>query len=159
MANKKYLVELTIGERADLYELIKKGKSSAQSNLKARILLKADQGDAGERWLDKNICTAMDTNMSMVGRVREKFVNEGFEAVFTRKKRENPPITPIFDGVAEARLIALACSEPPQGQIRWTLRLLADKVVELEIVEKAHFNTVGRVLKKTNSNLTAVNIG
>ena len=97
--------------------------------------------------------------MSMVGRVREKCVNEGLEAVFLRKTRQSPPITPIFDGEAEARLIALACSEPPQGQARWTLRLLADKVVELEIVEKAHFNTVGRVLKKTNSNPTAVNIG
>ena len=159
MANKKYLVELTVDERAHLCGLIKKGKSSTQANLKARILLKADQGEAGERWLDKNICTALNTNMSMVGRVREKCVNEGIEAVFMRKKRETPPITPIFDGEAEARLIALACSEPPQGQVRWTLRLLADKVVELEIVEKAHFNTVGRVLKKTNSNLTAVNIG
>ena len=115
MANKKYLVELTVDERVHLSELIKKGKSSAQSNLKARILLKADQGDTGEHWLDKDICTALDTNMSMVGRVRETFVNEGFEAVFTRKKRETPPITPIFDGEAEARLIALACSEPPLG--------------------------------------------
>ena len=159
MANKKYLVELSVDERAHLSGLIKKGKSSAQSNLKARILLKADQGEAGEHWLDKNICSALNTNMSMVGRVREKCVNEGLEAVFLRKTRQSPPITPIFDGEAEARLIALACSEPPQGQARWTLRLLADKVVELEIVEKAHFNTVGRVLKKTNSNPTAVNIG
>jgi len=159
MANKKYVVELTIDERAHLSELIKKGKSSAQSNLKARILLKADQGDAGEYWLDKNICAALNTNMSMVGRVREKCVNEGLEAVFLRKTRKTPPITPIFDGEAEARLIALACSEAPQGQARWTLRLLADKVVELEIVDKVHFNTVGRVLKKTNSNPTAVNIG
>lgn len=159
MAKKKYLVELTVDERAHLSGLIKKGKSSAQSNLKARILLKADQGEAGECWLDKTICAALDTNRSMVGRVRETCVNEGIEAVFTRKKRETPPTMPIFDGEAEARLIALACSEPPQGQVRWTLRLLADKVVELEIVEKAHFNTVGRVLKKTNSNLTAVNIG
>ena len=159
MVNKKYVVELSKAERARLSAMISKGKVSAQANLKARILLKADQGEAGERWLDKNICTALNTNMSMVGRVREKCVNEGIEAVFMRKKREAPPITPIFDGEAEARLIALACSEPPQGQVRWTLRLLADKVVELEIVEKAHFNTVGRVLKKTNSNLTAVNIG
>ena len=157
--NKKYVVELTVEERAHLSDIIRKGKSSAQSNLKARILLKADQGEAGERCLDTDICKALNTNKSMVGRVREQCVNEGLEAVFVRKKRKNPPITPIFDGEAEARLIALACSEPPQGQVRWTLRLLADKVVELEIVEKAHFNTVGRVLKKTNSNRTAVNIG
>lgn len=108
-------VELTNDERAHLSGLIKKGKSSAQSNLKARILLKADQGEAGERWLDKNICTALNTNLSMIGRVRENWVNEGIEAVFMRKKREAPPIRPIFDGEAEARLIALACSEPPQG--------------------------------------------
>ena len=78
MANKKYLVELTVDERVHLSELIKKGKSSAQSNLKARILLKADQGDTGEHWLDKDICTALDTNMSMVGRVRETFVKAQF---------------------------------------------------------------------------------
>jgi len=159
MANKKYVIELTVDERAQLFGIIKKGKSSAQSNLKARILLKTDQGGAGEHWLDKDICAALNTNMSMVGRVREKCVNEGLETVFLRKKRKFPPITPIFDGEAEARLIALACSEPPQGQARWTLRLLADKVVELEIVDKAHFNTVGRVLKKTNSSPTAASIG
>ena len=113
MANKKYLVELTDDERAHLSGLIKKGKSSAQSNLKARILLKADQGEAGERWLDKNICTALNTNLSMIGRVRETWVNEVIEAVVMGKKREAPPIRPIFDGEAEARLIALACSEPP----------------------------------------------
>jgi hypothetical protein len=95
----------------------------------------------------------------MIGRVRENWVNEGIEAVFMRKKREAPPITPIFDGDAEARLIALVCSEPPRSQIRWTLRLLADKAMDLEFVEKTHFNTVGRVLNKTNSNHTAVNIG
>jgi hypothetical protein len=95
----------------------------------------------------------------MVARVREKCVSEGVEAVFKRKKRATPPIQPIFDGEAEAKLIALACSKPPEGYARWTMRLLADKVVELEIVEQAHFNTVGRVLKKTNSNRTAVNTG
>ena len=157
--NKKYVVELTVEERAHLFDMIRKGKSSAQSNLKARILLKADQGEAGERCLDKDICKALNTNKTMVGRVREACVSEGLEAVFVRKKRKNPPIPPIFDGAAEARLLALACSAPPQGQARWTLRLLADKVVELEIVEKAHFNTVGRVLKKTKSNRTAVDIG
>lgn len=159
MANKKYIVELTSDERAQLTAMIKKGKSSAQANLKARILLKADQGEAGEGWLDAAICDALDTNATMVARVREKCVSEGVEAVFKRKKRATPPIQPIFDGEAEAKLIALACSKPPEGYARWTIRLLADKVVELEIVEQAHFNTVGRVLKKTNSNRTAVNTG
>src|SRR5437870_983246 len=84
----------------------------------------------------------------MVTRVREKLVTHGLEAVLARKKRATPPIKPIFDGKAQARLTALACSEPPEGHARWNLRLLAAKVVELEIVEKAHFNTVGRALKK-----------
>ena len=159
MSAKKYIVELTAEERTQLSALIRKGKSAAQANLKARILLKADQGGLGEHWLDKDICSALDTNMAMVARVRETCTTEGIAAVFTRKKRATPPTTPIFDGEAEAKLIALACSEPPEGHARWTIRLLADKVVELQIVDKVHFNTIGRVLKKTNLNLTAANIG
>ena len=159
MANKKYIVELTSEERGQLSDMIRKGQSSAQSNLKARILLKSDQGAEGDGWPDKDICAALDTNVAMVARVREKCVTEGVEAVFKRKKRTTPPIKPIFDGEAEAKLIALACSQPPDGYGRWTIRLLADKVVELAIVDQVHFNTVGRVLKKTNSRLTAVNTG
>ncbi len=159
MVNKKYIVELNSEERAQLAALISKGKSSAQANLKARILLKADQGKKGEGWLDKDICSALSTNMAMVGRVREKCVTEGLDAVFKRKKRTTPPITPVFDGEAEAKLIALACSSPPEGCARWTIRLLADKVVAMEIVDQVHFNTVGRVLKKTNSDRIAANIG
>ena len=84
----------------------------------------------------------------MVARVRRQLVEQGVTAVLTRKKRKTPPIQPIFDGQAQARLIALACSTPPPGHARWSIRLLADKVVELKIVERAHFNTVGRALKK-----------
>ena len=90
----------------------------------------------------------------MTTRVRATFVTEGLDAVLARKKRETPPIEPIFDGAAQAQLIALACSEPPPGYARWSIRLLADKVVERGIVERAHFNTVGRALKKTVSNPT-----
>ena len=149
MANKKYVIELSAEERTRLGELISKGKSSAKFTLKARILLKADQSEAGEGWADEEICRALDTNVTMVARVREKLVSEGFDAVFTRKKRETPPIAPIFDGEAQAKLTALACSTPPAGRARWNLRLLAEKV-ELEIVPAAHFNTVGRALKKTS---------
>ena len=95
----------------------------------------------------------------MIGRLRENWANKGIEEVFMHNKRDAQTSRPIFDGEAGARLIALAFSEPPQGHVRWTLRLLADKVMEPEIVEKTHFNTVGRVLKKTNSNHTAVVIG
>jgi hypothetical protein len=116
--------------------------------LKARILLKADAGAKGENWSDGEIREALDTNKSMVTRVRQQFVEEGVEAVLARKERAAPAITPIFDGEKEARLVALACSTPPQGRARWTLRLLENKVVELGIVERASDNTIGRVLKK-----------
>jgi hypothetical protein len=152
MSLKKYVVELSGEEREHLGAVISKGKSAATTILKARILLKADQGPHGEGWTDDRICQALDSNVAMVSRVRRQLVEEGLEAALTRKKRATPPIAPIFDGEAQARLIALACSEPPAGHARWSIRLLADKVVELEIVERAHFNTVGRALKKTISN-------
>jgi len=151
VAHKKFIVELSAEERARLKALVSKGKTSAKAILKARILLKADQGEHGEHWKDEEICEAFDTNISMVTRVREKLVMQGLDAVFARKKRETPPIKPIFDGKAQARLTALACSTPPEGHARWSLRLLANKVVELAIVPAAHFNTVGRALKKTSS--------
>jgi homeodomain-containing protein len=152
MSRKKYVVELSSDERAHLKAVISKGKAAARAILKARILLKADQGPLGEGWTDDRIVRALDSNETMIVRVRRQLVEEGLEAVLTRKKRTTPPIAPIFDGEAQARLIALACSEPPPGHARWSIRLLADKVVELEIVERAHFNTVGRALKKTISN-------
>ena len=154
MANKKFIVELSAEERTRLNELISKGKASAKVILKARILLKSDKLEPGEGWSDEDVCTALDTNVTMVARVRAKLVEEGLDAVLTRKKRETPPIPLIFDGAAQAKLTALACSQAPEGRSRWTLRLLAEKVVELEIVDGAHFNTVGRALKKTSSNRT-----
>ncbi len=154
MGHKKYVVELSAGEREQLGEVISKGKSSAKAILKARIVLKADQGAGGEGWTDERICEALETNITMVARTRAKLVNEGLAAVLARKKRARPPIEPIFDGEAQAQLIALACSKPPAGYARWTIRLLADKVVEMNIVDHAHFNTVGRALKKTISSPT-----
>jgi hypothetical protein len=152
MSRKKYVVELLSDEREHLKSVISKGKAAAKTILKARILLKSDQGPLGEGWTDDRICQALDTNESMTTRVRRQLVEEGMMAVLSRKKRATPPIQPIFDGEAQARLTALACSEPPPGHARWSIRLLADKVVELKIVEQAHFNTVGRALKKTISN-------
>jgi len=154
MANKKFIVKLSGEERAQLAGLISKGKAAAKMVLKARILLKADQGEAGEGRPDENICEALDTNVSMVSRVRETFVSQGLEAVLTRKQRETPPVAPIFDGERQAQLIALACSAPPEGYAHWSIRLLAEHAVERKIVERAHFNTVGRALKKTISNRT-----
>lgn len=154
MANKKFIVKLSVEERAQLTGLISKGKAAAKTLLKARILLKADQGEVGEGWQDEEICEALDTNVSMVARVRETFVNQGLDAVLTRKQRETPPVAPVFDGAAQAQLIALACSAPPEGYAQWTIRLLTEHVIERKIVERAHFNTVGRALKKTISNHT-----
>ena len=154
MAAKKFIVELELAERARLNALISKGKAPAKSILKARILLKADCAEGGPSWLDAQIVEALDTNLSMVSRVREQLVTEGLDAVFTRKKRETPPTPAIFDGEAQAKLTALACSAPPVGHARWTIRLLAAHVVERKIVPAAHFNTVARALKKTTSNRT-----
>ena len=154
MAAKKFIVELDAAERARLHALISKGKAPAKTILKARILLKADAAEGGPGWLDAQIVDALDTNLSMVSRVRETLVAEGLDAVLTRKKRETPPVPAIFDGVAQAKLTALACSAPPEGYARWTIRLLAEHVVERKIVATAHFNTVGRALKKTTSNRT-----
>ena len=154
MPGKKYIVELDWQERQRLNALITKGKASAKTILKARVLLKADCGEGGPGWLDAEIIAALDTSLRTVMRVREKLVTEGLDAVLTRKKRETPPVAPIFDGEAQAKLTALACSEPPVGYARWTIRLLAEHVVERKIVPAAHFNTVGRTLKKTTSSRT-----
>jgi hypothetical protein len=151
---KKYVVKLTREERDFLENIIGKGRGSAGSLGKARILLKADDG-----WKDEQIVLALETSRSTVERVRKQFVLEGLEAAISRKKRETPPIAPIFDGEKEARLVQLACSEPPEGHSRWSLRLLEDKVVELGIVEKASDSTIGRVFKKTNFSLIAGNNG
>ena len=145
---KKYVVRLSDEERERLEALIRKGKSPAQRLLKARILLKADVSEAGAGWSDSRIIKALDTSVSMVYRVRKQLVEEGFEAVLSRKQRATPAVARIFDGEKEAKLIALACSKPPKGRARWTLRLLEKKVVELQIVDRASDSTIGRTLKK-----------
>ena len=154
MPAKKFVVELDAAERERLNALISKGKAPARAVLKARILLKADSSEDGPGWLDAEIVDALDTNLMMVMRVRETFVTKGLDVVLTRKKREIPPTPAIFDGEAQAKLTALACSQPPPGHARWTIRLLAEHVVERRIVPAAHFNTVGRALKKTTSSRT-----
>src|SRR6202166_664622 len=156
---KKYVVRLSADEREQLEALIRKGKSPAQRLLKARILLKADVSGAGEGWSDGRIIKALETSPSMVYRVRKQLVEEGFEAVLSRKQRTTPAVGRIFDGEKEAKLIALACSKPPKGRARCTLRLLEKKVVELKIVDRASDSTIGRTLKKTFSSPTADSAG
>jgi transposase len=148
---KTYVVRLGGEERHQLETLVRKGKSPARRLLKARILLKADVSEAGEGWSDSRIIEALDASPSMVYRVRKQLVEEGLEAVLSRKQRATPAVPPIFDGEKEAKLIALACSKPPKGRARWTLRLLENKVVELGIVDRASDSTIWRTLKKTLS--------
>lgn len=156
---KHYVVKLSGEEREHLEGLLRKGKSAARRQLKARILLKADISGAGEGWSDSRIVKALETNLSMVYRVRKQLVEEGLEAVLSRKPRATPAVPRIFDGEKEAKLIALACSKPPKGRARWTLRLLENKVVELGIVERASDSTIGRTLKKTLSSRIAGSAG
>jgi len=156
---KTYVVRLSGEERERLKTLIRKGKSPARRLLKARILLKTDASEAGEAWSDSRIIEALDASASMVYRVRKQLVEEGLEAVLSRKQRATSAVSRIFDGEKEAKLIALACSKPPKGRARWTLRLLENKVVELGIVEHASDSTIGRTLKKTLSNPIAASTG
>jgi len=159
IAVKKYVVRLKAQERERLSELIHAGKGSARLMTKARILLKANISEPGEGWSDSRIATAVDTSIANIERTRRQLVEEGFEAVLTRKYNPNSARPRIFDGVAEAKLIALACGPAPAGQAKWSLRLLEEKAVELQIVAKASDNTIGRTLKKTFSSRTSSNNG
>ena len=159
IAVKKYVVKLSSEERERLEAMVHTGKSSAQTLTRARILLKADVSEAGDGWSDSAISAALDTSVNNVARTRQQLVEEGFEATLKRKFNPNSARPRIFDGAAEAKLIALACSPAPKGFARWTLRLLEEKVVELAIVDKASDNTIGRTLKKTRSSRTAIGNG
>ena len=148
IAVKKYVVKLNEAERERLNTLIHAGKHPARQLTRAHIPLKADSSDAGEAWSDGQIATALDTSVDTVARTRQQLVEEGLEAVLVRKHSPASARTRIFDGAAEAKLIALACSKPPKGRKRWTLQLLEEHVVELKIVDHASDNTIGRTLKK-----------
>jgi transposase len=145
---KVYRVKLTPEERAHLHELLSKGKAAARTLTHARILLKADEGETGPCLTDDEIALDLDVNRSTVERVRVRCVEEGFEAALRpRPSRQLHPRK--LDGVQEAHLIALACSPAPKGRTRWSLRLLADKLVELEVVDDISYETVRQTLKKT----------
>lgn len=148
---KKYKVTLTSEERHQLRDLIAAGRAAASKLAHARILLKADAADGGPAWADERIADALEVSTDTVARVRQRFVEQGLEAALSRKTPARPPRVPKLDGRAEARLIALACSAPPDGRARWTLKLLADKLVELEVVDAVSDETVRRALKKTRS--------
>jgi transposase len=151
---KKYPVVLTETERDDLKGLIASGTAPARKLTHARILLKADQGPEGPGWVDDAVAEAVEVSQPTVSRVRKQYFEEGMEAALNRRP-PNREYHRKLDGEQEARLLALACSEPPEGRARWSLRLLADRMVELEIVEEdISYQTVRRTLKKTNSSPT-----
>jgi hypothetical protein len=154
IAVKKYVVNLRGEEREQLNGLIHKGKHPARLLLKARILLKADASDAGEGWSDSQIAAALETSVDTVARTRQRLVEEGVDHALRRHHSPASARQRVFDGTAEAKLIALTLSPPPKGRAKWSLRLLEDKVVELNIVARASDNTIGRTLKKTFSNRT-----
>ena len=146
--NKKFIVRLSVEERDQLESLVAKGKAAARKLTRARILLKADCSDLGPAWSDQQISEALDLGAITVHRVRRSFVEGGLDGVLVRRPLPRRPR--MLDGEQEAHLIALACGSPPAGRCRWTLRLLADKLVELGHVEKVSHETIRRTLKKTS---------
>lgn len=153
-AMKKYLVTLTADEREQLTALISAGKAAAKKIAHARILLKADSADGGPAWTDEATAEAVEVSTDTVARVRQRFVEQGLDAALVRKKQDQPSRERVLDGAAEARLIAVACSEPPDERKAWTLKMLADKLVEWEVVDAVSTETVRRVMKKTSSSRT-----
>jgi hypothetical protein len=149
---QKYIVRLTSDERKMLFELIKKGKTNKEKLNRARILLKADCGEEGEKWEDQKIADAFYTTIITVQRTRQSLVEEGLENTLNRQPSKNHKKR-IIQGEEEAYLVAMACSEPPEGHCRWTVRLLADKMVELEYLPSVSHMTVHNALKKTKLSL------
>jgi transposase len=147
---KKYIVTLTAEERQALHDLIAAGKAAAQKLAHARILLKADAAEGGPDWPDGRIAEAIEVSVATIERVRQRLVEQGLEAALVRKKQARPSRERTLDGRAEAKLIALACSSPPEGRKAWTMQLLADKLVELQVVPTVSDETVRRSLKKTS---------
>jgi len=155
----RYRITLTEQERKDLEALTRCGKTGAKRFINARALLLCDAGTDGPSWTVADTAEALGVTSRTIEHLKKRFVKEGIEAALKRKPREKPPRDVVFDGAFEARLIALACSAAPEGYQRWTVRLLADKAVELNFAPSVSHMTVQRVLKKMNLSLTSVNTG
>jgi len=153
MKNKKYKVYLSPEQRKELEEIVNRGKHTATIVKRANILLSLDENN-GSVLKQEEIAGVLSVSTVTIMKISKQFVEEGLESVITLKKRKLPPITPIATGEVEAKIIALACSSPPEGRSRWTLRLLESKAIELEIVETISDNTIGRLLKKHHLSLT-----
>jgi len=155
----RYRVTLTEEERNELEALTRNGKTPAKKFIHARALLLCDASSDGPAWNVADVAAALGVTSRTIEHLKKRFVEQGLEAALVRKPRVRPPREVIFDGAFEARLIALACSEAPSGHRRWTVRLLADKAVELNLAPSVSHMTVQRVLKKMNVNLTSENTG
>lgn len=155
----RYRVTLTKEERKELETITRRGKTDARRVLQARALLLCDAGEAGPAWNVADVAEALGLTSRTIEHLKKRFVEDGLEAAIERKPREKPPREIIFDGAFEARLIALACSDAPDGRRRWTVRLLADKAVELKFAESVSHMTIQRVLKKTNLSLISASTG
>jgi transposase len=155
----RYRVTLTKEERKELEAITHRGKTHARRFIHARALLLCDAGADGPAWNVADVATALGVSSRAIEHLKKRFVEDGLEAALERKPREKPPREVTFDGAFEARLISLACSDAPAGHRRWTVRLLADKAVELRFAESVSHMTVQRVLKKTNLSLTSASTG
>ncbi len=146
----KYIVKLDGEQRGGLEQLIRSGQASARKLMHARILLKADSGEHGPNWSDTRISEALEVSVPTIWRVRRRFVEQGIDDALNRRPQPERPSKRIFDGEKEAHLIALTCGEKPEGEGRWSLRLLAERLVKVGEVEQVSYETVRQVLKKTS---------
>jgi hypothetical protein len=144
------VVRLTANERVDLQRLVRAGKAAARKILHAHVLLQADEGPDGPGWHDTRISAALSVHPNTVAGIRERFVEQGLETALNRKKQDRPSRAPKLDGRGEARLLAERCGPSPQGHKRWTLQLLADRLVALQVVDEISYETIRRTLKKTS---------
>ena len=147
---KKYIVRLSDEEREQLKKIITSGRGPARMFTRAHILLKTDQSTNGPAWPDEKISEALEVTVQTVERIRKQLIEEGFDSVLSRHEYKQKISRKKIDGEVEAHLIALSCSEPPEGRARWTLRLLADKVVELGYIDSISYEAIRQTLKKTN---------
>lgn len=147
---KRYVIELLPTERDELEALVRRGKAAARTLTRARALLLSDAGEYGPGWVDADIAEALGITTRSIEMLRKRAVEHGPLAAIERQAQVRPSVASKFDGEKEAKLIALACSEPPAGHRRWSLRLLADKLVELEVLDQVSHETVRRAMKKTS---------
>ena len=156
MSEKRYIVRLSEEERSTLAALLKtEARVSAKKRMRAQVLLKVDAGEHGPAWTDERAAEAFDVHVNTVHAIRRQLVEEGFEATLNRKKQASPSRKRLLDAVGEKELLAIAKSKEPEGRTRWTLHLLADELVRLEVVPSISHETVRKALKKTRSNRTS----